>query len=79
MVKPILVDRPMNCGFAMESLMLNITGTTPYPKTTTPNQLLAADKLSGQKFRCLVSEKPDHPLSLKPSQEITLSHEMRTH
>ena len=31
-------------------LKLKTKGATPKPNTTTPNQLLAADRLSGQRF-----------------------------
>jgi len=68
---PIFVDNPINSGFSMESLNENINGTTPYPNTTTPNQLLADDKLSGNRCSRKMWVNPIHPFSFTPSQNMT--------
>mmetsp|Transcript_2091 Transcript_2091/g.4501 ORF Transcript_2091/g.4501 Transcript_2091/m.4501 type:complete len:107 (-) Transcript_2091:848-1168(-) len=50
MMSPILVDGWTYSGCAIESRMLNMTGTIPYPNATTPNQLLASVQFFGNRF-----------------------------
>mmetsp|Transcript_331 Transcript_331/g.780 ORF Transcript_331/g.780 Transcript_331/m.780 type:complete len:140 (-) Transcript_331:599-1018(-) len=61
----------MYCFSAIESLILNMTGTTPYPNATTPNQLLAADKSSGIRFISETLAKPANPFSDNPCHDMT--------
>mmetsp|Transcript_7864 Transcript_7864/g.14228 ORF Transcript_7864/g.14228 Transcript_7864/m.14228 type:complete len:114 (-) Transcript_7864:925-1266(-) len=55
----------------MESLKLNTKGATPKPKTTTPNQLLAADKLAGHRFKSNALLKPENPYFSMPCHDMT--------
>src|SRR5210317_554842 len=47
---PTLVAKPTLFGIVIDSRKFNMNGTTPYPNTTTPNQLLASLRSLGHKL-----------------------------
>ncbi len=56
----------------LSHLKLKTKGTTPNPNTTTPNQVLAADRFAGHRLRSIMDRKPSNPSSNRPCHEMML-------